>query len=188
MHTRIAQDNGKAWGLTLCVDANVMLLTERVFECPTISQINDEEIENIFRRANSQLDEIDANANKEKRTVVKELAIELEGQIPLDTISIEIVTQLRGIVSERFIRECLDNKYKQGYRTVNANRQKEKRQKEKSKILAAVTPLNQKTAIMTLTNGDSVDPIRIVTEKVSMEEIHDDTPHLNALIALTAKN
>jgi tetrahydromethanopterin S-methyltransferase subunit A len=96
-----------------------------------ISKINDEEIENIFRRAISQLDEIDANANKEKRTVVKELAIELEGQIPLDTISIEIVTQLRGIVSERFIRECLDNKYKQGYRTVNANRQKEKRQKKK---------------------------------------------------------
>jgi hypothetical protein len=28
----------EAWGLTLCVDANVMLLTERVFECPTISQ------------------------------------------------------------------------------------------------------------------------------------------------------
>jgi ssDNA-binding Zn-finger/Zn-ribbon topoisomerase 1 len=55
---------------------------------------------------------------------------------------------------------------------------KKKKGKKKSKILAAVTPLNQKTAIMTLTNGDSVDPIRIVTEKVSMEEIHDDNSSL----------
>jgi hypothetical protein len=75
------------------------------------------------------------------------LAKNLEGKIPTDTISIEIINQLRGQVSERFIRECLDEKYKQKVRVENARKQKyQTRQEEEDKAsgkLAAVTPLNQ---------------------------------------------
>jgi hypothetical protein len=75
------------------------------------------------------------------------LAKNLEGKIPTDTISIEIINQLRGQVSERFIRECLDEKYKQKVRVENARKQKYQiRQEEEDKAsgkLAAVTPLNQ---------------------------------------------
>jgi hypothetical protein len=97
-----------------------------------ILKTDDKEIEDIFKRARSRLDEIDENADKQKRHVVKELAIELEGKIAFETICIEIVTKLRDKVSERFVRRCLDGKYKQGYRIVNA-----KKQKERGMILAA---------------------------------------------------
>ena len=61
---------------------------------------------------------------KEKKQIVKDLANNLEGKIPTDTISIEIVNQLRDKVSERFIHNCLDEKYKQKSQVENARRQK----------------------------------------------------------------
>jgi hypothetical protein len=63
-------------------------------------------------------------------------------KIRTDTICVEIVNQLRGQVSDRFIRECLDEKYKQKVRVENARKQQSKKDKETDK-LAAVTPLNQ---------------------------------------------
>jgi len=58
------------------------------------------------------------------------LAKDLEGKVPTDTISIEIVNQLRGRVSERFVHICLDNKYKQKYRAENAKKRKSKEQEK----------------------------------------------------------
>jgi hypothetical protein len=81
------------------------------------------EISSLFRDALSKLDKIDAQAERERKEIVKNLAKDLEGKIATDTISIEIVNQLRGRVSERHIRECLDEKYKQKHRVENARKQ-----------------------------------------------------------------
>jgi hypothetical protein len=53
------------------------------------------------------------------------LAKDLEGKIPTDTISVEIVNQLRGRVSQQFIHNCLEMKYKQKHRIENAKKQKQ---------------------------------------------------------------
>ena len=107
----------------------------------------DETISSLFRDAVVKLDKVDAQAKESKKQIIVDLAKNLEGKIPTDTISIEIINQLRGQVSERFIRECLDEKYKQKVRVENARKQKyHRRQEEEDKVsgkLAAVTPLNQ---------------------------------------------
>jgi hypothetical protein len=51
----------------------------------------------------------------------------------------QIVIQLKDIVSQRLIHECLDEKYKQEYRSENAKKQK------KAQDLAAKVPLNEET-------------------------------------------
>jgi hypothetical protein len=107
----------------------------------------DETISSLFQDAVVKLDKVDAQAKESKKQIIIDLAKNLEGKIPTDTISIEIINQLRGQVSERFIRECLDEKYKQKVRVENARKQKYQiRQEEEDKAsgkLAAVTPLNQ---------------------------------------------
>ena len=108
----------------------------------------EQEIDSLFEDARQELDKVDENAKeltKElKKNIVVTLAKKLEGKIPTDTISIEIVNQLRGRVSERFVRECLDEKYKQKSRVKNAKKQKKKQQEYN---LAAVTPLNQEVEV-----------------------------------------
>jgi hypothetical protein len=100
----------------------------------------------VFEEAKSKLDNIDARAKNEKKQVIIQLAKHLEGKVPTDTISIEIVNQLRGIVSERFIHECLDSKYKQKYRAENAKKRKSKEEeKGKEEKLAALPLLNHET-------------------------------------------
>jgi hypothetical protein len=107
----------------------------------------DETISSLFQDAVVKLDKVDTQAKESKKQIIIDLAKNLEGKIPTDTISIEIINQLRGQVSERFIRECLDEKYKQKVRVENARKQKYQiRQEEEDKAsgkLAAVTPLNQ---------------------------------------------
>jgi hypothetical protein len=107
----------------------------------------DETISSLFQDAVVKLDKVDAQAKESKKQIIIDLAKSLEGKIPTDTICIEIINQLRGQVSERFIRECLDEKYKQKVRVENARKQKyQTRQEEEDKAsgkLAAVTPLNQ---------------------------------------------
>ena len=109
-------------------------------------EYQDVEISNLFQDAIVKLEKIKAYANQQKKQVVIELAKNLEGKIATDTICMEIVTQLRGQVSDGFVRECLDEKYKQKHRIVNARKQKKKQDylEEKDAIdkLAEVTPLN----------------------------------------------
>jgi len=99
----------------------------------------------LFENARTELDAIDELAREDKKKVVNNLANSLEGMIRTDTICIEIVNQLRGRVSERFIRECLEDKYKQPQKMLNARKQKKKRlqEQEHNESLAALAPLNQ---------------------------------------------
>lgn len=104
----------------------------------------DKELTKLFQEARDVLEKLDANIKREKKQIVVQLAKSLEGLIQIDTICIEIVTQLRGQVSERFIRECLDERYKQKIRIQNARKQKRKNQlNDKEDFeLAELTPLS----------------------------------------------
>ena len=55
--------------------------------------------------------DLEADAEKEKTQIVKDLAKDLEGKIHTDEISDEIIFQLHGKVSESLIHSCLDEKY-----------------------------------------------------------------------------
>jgi hypothetical protein len=104
----------------------------------------DAAISSLFDDARKKLGQVNEQAKETKKHIIIDLAKNLEGKIPTDTISIKIVNQLRDQVSERFIHECLDEKYKQKSRVENARKQK-KRPKEPKVInkLAALSPLNQ---------------------------------------------
>lgn len=104
----------------------------------------EKEITPLFDRARERLKKIDANAKQQKKQVIDELAKSLEGKIPMDTIALEIKHQLKGEVSERYIDECLDDKYKQSHRVQNAKKQKKSKGLEELG-LAAPTPLEYET-------------------------------------------
>ena len=123
----------------------------------------DTEISKLFQNARDVLKKLDKNVNQQKKQIVVELAKNLEKRIQLDTICMEIVTQLRGQVSERFVRQCLDEKYKQKSHIENAKRQKKQNYLENEKDidkLAAATPLNQEyendKIILVEANGQAI--------------------------------
>jgi hypothetical protein len=99
----------------------------------------DKKISLLCEDARDKLCNIDSNARVKKKQIIIDLAKDLEDKIPTGTISTEIVTQLRGQISERFIHECLPEKYKQKSRVEHARKQKKNQAIDK---LAAVTPLN----------------------------------------------
>jgi hypothetical protein len=103
----------------------------------------DIEISSLFEDAREKLDKIGVQATESKKQIVIDLAKTLEEKIPIDTIAMKIVKQLRKRVSRRFIHQCLDEKYKQKGRVKNAKTQKN--HSKKNKVigkLAAVTPPN----------------------------------------------
>ena len=106
------------------------------------------------------------------------MAKNLEGKIRTDTICVEIVNQLRGQVSERFIRECLDEKYKEKVRVENARKQRPKKDKETDK-LAAVTPLNQQEVVAVDANGRT---------SIQEDEEKDKEPSTTTDSSITDKN
>lgn len=84
----------------------------------------DTEIRTLCRNAIDQPKKVDTNSNRQKKQIITELARRLEEKvIPINTICIEIVNQLRGFVSESFVRKCLDQKYKDPRRSQNAKQQ-----------------------------------------------------------------
>ena len=95
----------------------------------------------FVEEAKAKLDKIEGQAKKEKRQVIIDLAKDLEGKIPIDSISVEIVTQLRGRVSESFIHQCLDDKYKQKHRVENAKKRKKKEGQEEDISEENIAPL-----------------------------------------------
>ncbi len=109
----------------------------------------DKEITSLCDIARERLKNIDASAKQQKKEIIKELAKSLEGKIPTDTIAIEIKNQLEGEASLRYIDECLDKKYKQPHRHLNASKQKKSNEPHKSAgpessnedDLAVLTPL-----------------------------------------------
>jgi hypothetical protein len=113
-------------------DGNDITMTNIETQAEPHKQEIEDELYAVFEEAKSKLDNIDIRAKNEKKQVIIQLAKDLEGKVPTDTISIEIVNQPRGRVSERFIHECLDDKYKQKYRVENAKKRKNK-EEEKGK-------------------------------------------------------
>jgi len=90
-----------------------------------VKEPNDEEISLLFEDAREELHKEDARSKDKKKQIITDLAKSLEEKnVATDTISVEIVNQLRGQVSERFIRECLPEKYKQKIRVDNAKKAK----------------------------------------------------------------
>ena len=104
---------------------------------------NEEEVSLCFQAAMEKLDNVDADAKKQKRQIVQDLAKDLKGKIPTERIASEIVHQLRGKVSERLIHDCLDEEYKEKHRVNNARKQKRKHQSTED--LAALVPLKEGT-------------------------------------------
>jgi hypothetical protein len=126
----------------------------------------DEEIFRLFDGARIKLDKIEGNSKQQKKQVIKDLAKRLEDKIQADTICIEITNQLRGQVSDSFVRQCLDDKYKQSHRVENAKKQNKKQNpfgeyKENVEDLASLPTLNQEgqtdKIIMVEVNGQPVD-------------------------------
>jgi hypothetical protein len=56
---------------------------------------------------------------------------------------VNYLNQLRGRVSERFIHNCLEEKYKQKRQVENARKQKKKQEAVGLENLAAISPLNR---------------------------------------------
>jgi hypothetical protein len=106
---------------------------------------HDKEISRLFDEARSHLEKIDNNSKQQKKQVIKDLAKSLEEKIQTDIICIEITNQLRGQVSDSFIRQSLDEKYKQKSRVENARKQEKQQTSTVNSDLAAVTTLNPTT-------------------------------------------
>jgi hypothetical protein len=93
--------------------------------------LEEQQLSFIFDEAIKKLDEVKREAVKKKMDIVIDLAIKLEKIIPqTDTICQTIVDQLDGrLVTGRFIRKCLDKKYKQEHRRKNAEQQNKHKKK-----------------------------------------------------------
>jgi hypothetical protein len=100
-----------------------------------------EKLDKIDVQTKDSKKQIGVRANESKKQIVRDLAKNLEGKIPTDTICMEITNHLSGRVSDRFVRECLDERYKDKVYSDNAKKQHPKKNKAIDK-LAAVTPLN----------------------------------------------
>ncbi len=120
-------------------------------------EIYKDDISSLIEDAIGKLDKVDAQANEQKKQIVVDLAKGLEDKIPTETICMEIVDKLHGLVSPRFIRECLDDKYKQEVRMINAKKQK-RHQRQEPDSLAAVAPLISEVATDKITIFDKDDP------------------------------
>src|SRR5215469_348929 len=103
---------------------------------------NEEEISSCFQVAIEKLEKVNADTKQKKTQIVQDLAKDLEEKIPTDSICNEIIHQLRHKVSERPIRQCLDEKYKDNRRVKNARKQKKKHQSTEDS--AALVPLNDR--------------------------------------------
>ncbi|HYF98870.1 MAG TPA: hypothetical protein VD815_02135 [Candidatus Saccharimonadales bacterium] len=117
---------------------------------------SDIEISRLFDEARSQLGMIESNSKQQKKQVVKDLAKRLENKIQTDTICIEITNQLRGQVAESFVRQCLDEKYKQKPRVENARKQKKQERsigKDNLASLPSLTPVTKDKKILVDANG-----------------------------------
>lgn len=102
------------------------------------------ELSKLFQNARDVMEKLEASVKRDKKQIVVKLARNLKSWIQIDTICIEIVTHLRGQVSERFIRHCLDERYKQKVRIENARKQKRQNSLNHNKDgkLAELVPLN----------------------------------------------
>jgi hypothetical protein len=128
-----------------------------------------EEIALLFRMATDKLDQLEANAKKEKQQIVRDLARELEKFRPIDRIASEIVEELRG-VSKSVVYAALDERYKTSYRVQNAR----KRKKEKEKKADSLAPTSELKPLIVDTSGHSIQ--QLVSEPYSSDDGDDNKP------------
>ncbi len=104
----------------------------------------DEEVYLLFEDAKNKIKKVGIQANDSKKKIVRDLAKNLDGKIPTDTICMEITKRLSGRVSDRFVRECLDERYKDKVHLDIAKMQKNHSLKDKViDKLAVLPPLGQ---------------------------------------------
>jgi hypothetical protein len=117
------------------------------------------EISACFDLALAKLNKVRTFVIQQKSQIIKELARDLKatGKIRPDSICIEIIERLRGRVSERLIRKCLDSEYKDQRQAENAKKQQHK--------VAAKSAAKQE--IITDTSGHS-------TQR-QVSELHEST-------------
>jgi len=138
-------------------------------------------------QAHESKKQIDIHANVSKKQIIINLAKSLEEKIPIDTICMEITNRLDGIVSASFIRQCLDEKYKQKVRSENAKKQKERPQNELK--LATLPTLNQQEELEKEAEQETMEkdnPIVDAGDKISIEEKEKDRPSTTADFSVMA--
>jgi hypothetical protein len=121
-------------------------MTRSLESSPQSPQSAEQEISVLFQEAAVKLDGIETHAKRQKINIIQDLARDLEGKIPTDTIASEIVHQLHGKVSERLVHDCLEEKYKRKYRVDNARKQKHRKQISNTD-LAAPVPLKREIIV-----------------------------------------
>ncbi len=107
----------------------------------------------IIDESKNKVINIDGQAEKSRKQVIIETAIELElkGMIPSDRICAFITKEFKGILKPRTIRKYLDEKYKIKTRVENA-----RKQKNKESSLAAKLPLSQVSKTVLIDNNDKI--------------------------------
>jgi len=120
--------------------------------------------------ATDKLDQVEANARKEKQQIVRDLAKELEKFRPMDRIASEIVEELRERVSKSVIYAALDERYKTRYRVQNAR----KRKKEKENKTASLAPTSELKQVIIDTSGHTTQ--QPVSEPDSSDHYDNNKP------------
>jgi hypothetical protein len=148
---------------------------------------NEEEISRCVKAAIEKLDRVDANAEKEKTLIVKDLAKDLEGKIPTESICNEIVHQLHGKASPRLIRVSLDEKYKEKHRVENARKQKKHKSTED---LAAPLPLTsgdtnrqeEKMVVIDTLGNVVVEPHPSINKRTGFNDSGDEVTQNDSVV------
>jgi hypothetical protein len=140
-----------------------------------------EEIALLFRMATDKLDQVEANAEKEKQQIVRDLARELEKFRPIDRIASEIVEELREKVSKSVIYAALDERYKTSYRVQNAR----KRKKQKENKTGSLAPTSELKPLVVDTSGYSTQ--QLVSETYSSDAGDDNKPQDNEPVNINEK-
>jgi hypothetical protein len=145
------------------------------------SNIEHEEIALLFRRATGKLDQVEANAEKEKQQIVRDLARDLEKFRPIDRIASEIVEELREKVSKSVIYAALDERYKTSYRVQNAR----KRKKKKENKTGSLAPTSELKPLIVDRSGHSTQ--QLVSETYSSDAGDDNKPQDSEPVNISEK-
>lgn len=109
-----------------------------------VRDFKEQEIISLFEAAKKEIDKINQNADEKKKYIVVKLAKDLEDKVPKDTICMEIVRRLKDKIFNTFIRNCLPEEYKRGYRIKNAKNQKKKENMKEINLAPLVVLNHQK--------------------------------------------
>jgi hypothetical protein len=136
--------------------------------CRLVTIEKEKDIEFLVGNAIERLTIVMENAQKENKQIVSDLAKDLEGIIPMDTICTEIIIRLDGYLSPRTIRKYLDEKYKIKSRVDNARKQKKNNQSS----LAASGPLNKVSDTLVIDDSKEISfPDEVYKQSIQPREI-----------------